>query len=435
MMQSTLLDDFSVNAAWIILTNDIDITNQSNYKFGTLEYKNGMSDLLLFQGWNPGYKKITAGMSLYRKRNILGIIANDETKYIYIPEISINPTQLGFSDFLVTYKKWYLNRFSVINFIPQGLSSSNFDELVISFDLLSDWITPSLKFINSNNRNLQTSIKSSGARQLAHFTYNGQLYDVKLIGNVNKSYGQNDKYINYKNDSWFLLIGENSISSNLAIYFTRELRKMLSVILGVPCNTTQLTKKGYDKKEEKILKEDIYFLEMQYEKHKKVNMNMGFKDYLDIQLNNLIPNWFKKGENFELLVQDYLLTISYNETVENKLINLTEGIEAYYRDKAESLCEKIKDMIYSLPQYIQDVLIKNIGNLDDWSLALKQTRVYFAHGDRKAHIIEDFEKLSQYVNVFQYLVQYFILQELGMKITSTDNVVAHISNFFYEQQI
>lgn len=257
MMQSTLLDDFSVNAAWIILTNDIDITNQSNYKFGTLEYKNGMSDLLLFQGWNPGYKKITAGMSLYRKRNILGIIANDETKYIYIPEISINPTQLGFSDFLVTYKKWYLNRFSVINFIPQGLSSSNFDELVISFDLLSDWITPSLKFINSNNRNLQTSIKSSGARQLAHFTYNGQLYDVKLIGNVNKSYGQNDKYINYKNDSWFLLIGENSISSNLAIYFTRELRKMLSVILGVPCNTTQLTKKGYDKKEEKILKEDI----------------------------------------------------------------------------------------------------------------------------------------------------------------------------------
>ena len=160
-----------------------------------------------------------------------------------------------------------------------------------------------------------------------------------------------------------------------------------------------------------------------------------FQEKRDVQLNNLIPDWFNKDENFDLLIQDYLLTISYNETVQNKLINLTEGIEAYYRDKDESLYQKLKDMLYSLPVYVLDTLKNNVGDLDTWLLAIKDTRVYIAHGIRKAHVTDDFMELSQDVDALQYLTQYFILQELGMKIESKQVVKIVLDNFFNTEEI
>ena len=160
-----------------------------------------------------------------------------------------------------------------------------------------------------------------------------------------------------------------------------------------------------------------------------------FQEKRDIQLNNLIPNWFNKGENFELLIQDYLLTISYNETVQNKLINLTEGIEAYYRDKDENLHQKLEDMLNSLPEYIQDTLEKNVGDLDTWLSEIKDTRVYIAHGDRKEHVIDDFMELSRDVDTLQYLTQYFILQELGMKIEGKERVKINLDSFFNTEEI
>ena len=59
---------------------------------------------------------------------------------------------------------------------------------------------------------------------------------------------------------------------------------------------------------------------------------------------------------------------------------------------------------------------EHVGNIDEWAKAIKQTRVYIAHGEKKAKVIDDIMELSQDVNALQYLTQYFILQELGMKI-------------------
>ena len=211
---------------------------------------------------------------------------------------------------------------------------------------------------------------------------------------------------------------------------------MFSVVLARPLNTTQLSKKGIDKITQQSLTEDLYFLEMRFENNKdKLFIYEMFQEKRDVQLNNLIPDWFNKDENFDLLIQDYLLTISYNETVQNKLINLTEGIEAYYRDKDESLYQKLKDMLYSLPVYVLDTLKNNVGDLDTWLLAIKDTRVYIAHGIRKAHVTDDFMELSQDVDALQYLTQYFILQELGMKIESKQVVKIVLDNFFNTEEI
>ena len=92
-------------------------------------------------------------------------------------------------------------------------------------------------------------------------------------------------------------------------------------------------------------------------------------------------------------------------------------------------------MIFSLPSYILDTLKENVGDLNIWLSEIKDTRVYIAHGNRKAHVIDDLIKLSQYVNALQYLTQYFILQELGMKIESKQRVKINLDSFFNTEEI
>ena len=92
-------------------------------------------------------------------------------------------------------------------------------------------------------------------------------------------------------------------------------------------------------------------------------------------------------------------------------------------------------MLYSLPVYVLDTLKNNVGDLDTWLLAIKDTRVYIAHGIRKAHVTDDFMELSQDVDALQYLTQYFILQELGMKIESKQVVKIVLDNFFNTEEI
>lgn len=436
LIKHTLLESFSLNGGWIELKANSDLTKeQNNYKFGTLKYDNGLSNLALFQGWSSNYQKVTSGMPLYRKSNILGYIANDNTKFVFIPEVSINPVFNSLTIIPVVYNNWHMNRFSIINFIPQNLSSKIFNKLLLKFTLLDDWITPAFKF-EGEYFSIKTVVKPSKPIVLAYFTYKGQIFKLELVGNISKKNGQNNKYINYKNDSWILIEGENNISSKQAIFFATELRKMFSVVLARPLNTTQLSKKGIDKSTHRYLTEDLYFLEMRFRDNKnKLFITEMFQENIDIQLNNLIPNWFNKSKNFDLLIQDYLLTISYSETIQNKLINLTEGIESYYRDKDEHLCSKIQDMLHSLPAYILDTLKKYVKDIDTWALAIKQTRVYIAHGDKKAHVIDDFMELSRDVDALQYLIQYFILQELGMRIEDESMVKITLSNFFNTEEI
>lgn len=51
-MGYSLLDDFSLEAGWIKLDENFDPLKlqEADYKFGTLKYEDGLSDIALFQG-------------------------------------------------------------------------------------------------------------------------------------------------------------------------------------------------------------------------------------------------------------------------------------------------------------------------------------------------------------------------------------------------
>lgn len=92
-------------------------------------------------------------------------------------------------------------------------------------------------------------------------------------------------------------------------------------------------------------------------------------------------------------------------------------------------------MLKSLPTYVIDKLEEHVGNINEWAQAIKQTRVYIAHGEKKAKVIDDIIELSQAVNALQYLTQYFILQELGMKIDYEQMVSMVLDNCFNTERL
>lgn len=122
-------------------------------------------------------------------------------------------------------------------------------------------------------------------------------------------------------------------------------------------------------------------------------------------------------------------------TVNNKLITLTEGIESYYRDEEYHLLPKLRRFMDTFPDNIKNYLQEKVENLDDWLKSIKNTRVFIAHGDKKEDVIDDFHKLSVYVNVLQNLEQFFILKQLGMNDLDSSKLLSRIIQDFDSEQI
>ena len=251
----------------------------------------------------------------------------------------------------------------------------------MDYSHLNEWIDPAQRFI-TNSKNMSLKIKNSKSILLSRFTYHGQLFLVQLAGNISESFGNWNRTIKYVNKSYLVIEGENNISTNLAKYFAQEFRKMLAVIYGAPENTTRLSMQGFNKTNKYLALQDIYFLEMR-SVNKKSKLNIGYKFSFknDIQMEQLIPNWFNAYEKLKLLIQDYLLTVNYRTSVENELINLTEGIESFYRNKKKVyLIDKLKWFLATFSDEIKNNLTYYVGNLDSWAYSLKQTRAQSKKG-------------------------------------------------------
>lgn len=438
LLNKSMLNDFSIDGGWISMDDNVDLSaDEGKLKYGTLEYKDGSSKLKLFQSWKEKLDRINSDTSLIRKSNILGVIAEDNSKFVLIPSIArtadTDDLKYFSNNFSVVKRAWDLKEFSVINYDPKD--RIDFTNIILDYSHLNEWIDPAQRFI-TNSKNMSLKIKNSKSILLSRFTYHGQLFLVKLAGNIIESFGDWNRTIKYVNKSYLVIEGENNISTNLAKYFAQEFRKMLAVIYGAPENTTRLSMQGFNKTNKYLALQDIYFLEMR-SVNKKSKLNIGYKFTFknDIQMEQLIPNWFNADEELKLLIQDYLLTVNYRTSVENELINLTEGIESFYRNKKKVyLIDKLKWFLATFSDEIKNNLTYYVGNLDSWAYSLKQTRAHIAHGDQKKAAIKDFETLSKHVGVLKVLVQAFILQQLGNKLSS-DKIESNIALEFNSEFI
>ena len=77
LLKKNMLDDFSIDAGWMPLKSYTNLlTDKDKFKYGTLNYKNGLMTLDLFQGWPLKHGAITFGTKLRRINNIFGCVAD-----------------------------------------------------------------------------------------------------------------------------------------------------------------------------------------------------------------------------------------------------------------------------------------------------------------------------------------------------------------------
>lgn len=222
ILKKTLLDDFSIDGGWKELSSTDSKVTDDEYKFGTLKYKDGVSSLQLFQGWIPNHKIVKSPSSLYRKQNILGMIANNNCNYISIPEISINSIASNIllpDQNYVTLCQYYLNQFSVTNYDPTQVNVEKFNHLILDFTILNEWINPAIKIV-SQEPNMQTKVIAGKSISLGKFEYQQQKFEVVLIGNVSKS--GDERAVKYNNKSWIQINSDKNISTEKAIFISKE---------------------------------------------------------------------------------------------------------------------------------------------------------------------------------------------------------------------
>lgn len=405
ILRKSILEDLTIDGGWQEFGYD---NNKENMEYGTLEYKNNLGKLSIFQSGRTKSNKGYLIPEITRKSNIMGTMANRNDVYVYIPKIAAPLLDSPIDALLdVLTKDWFFNFFSVTNYSPNIDANLNdisdeFHELIINLTFLNEWI---LSF------DIDLRKHSDKEKKIVNFRHNGQDYSLYLI---------NKKMV------YILIKASSPIFTEEAINLAKEFQKLLGIVTGKSVSTKQLSKIDSDNNRH----QDIYYLERILKQEQgNLSPNDSFA-YNEINFGYLVKKWFESTQNMKLLVQDYLLTLNYVETVENKLINLTQGIEAYYRnEKKASLYEKIMMMLNTFPQQIKQA-IKKYDDLEDFANSLKDTRVFITHGSNTKHKIDNFQKLSNYVNALQYLEQYFILSELGMKDINILKVTSRLNVLF-----
>lgn len=256
LLKKNMLDDFSIDAGWMPIKSYTNLlTDKDKFKYGTLNYKNGSMTLDLFQGWPLKHGAITFGTKLRRIDNIFGCIADSNMYYVFIPNIAKSDTlDLHLA---ITKQSWNLIQFSITDYLPYEKVTLN--NLILDYNMLDKWIAPAQKFVFKDDMSL--SIVSSDNIFLSNFTFKGQVFNVFLVGDISQKSKNKNRNVIYTNKSYLLIEGEDNISTSDAIYFATEFRKILSVILACPVNTTQLSKRGIKRDKATQVSEDVYFLE------------------------------------------------------------------------------------------------------------------------------------------------------------------------------
>lgn len=151
-------------------------------------------------------------------------------------------------------------------------------------------------------------------------------------------------------------------------------------------------------------------------------------------LPTFISNWFNMSEEMRLLVDDYLLTITQKSVIENSLINLTQGVEAYFRKDDTYLEKKLSKITKSIPNSILDreQMEKKFDSEQHYTSKLKNTRVFLTHGNKRGELYTGKEMITATL-VFQLIVQCFVMLQLGMGTDSLSYMKSIFTEAFNRQ--
>ena len=428
LLKKTILEDFEIKGGWVADINDLN--NVKKFKYGTLKYSPTNIQMELFQGFpSKNEKSLYVDDDPQRYPTIYGQIANNNAWYVKAvnnSELSL-PMMRGLS--LVCTQKLNVSYFTVFNFAPSENVKMN--RLILTSNFFNDWFKPRQEFIEfKQDSGYKIEVHNNGEEHLGSFENRGTNFDIYLEGNVNRKCNSQARKIDLINDSYIKIRSDDSIEAKIAIELSEEFSDLLSTIAATQINFSLISLNGKGNR-----KKNIFVPPLIYPITKEKNSYIFKSENFDFE--KLIYNWFNKSPELKLMIDDYLLTVRYNETIEDKLINLTEGIESFCRNERDdrgrklSLLDAMKNVVHALPSFIIEKMNSKVGNIDEWMEKLKDSRVFLAHGTDRDNRSDNINELIIQVRAFQFLIQCFIMKELGYDLDKSQRNILYEINKIY----
>ncbi|PAK97623.1 hypothetical protein B8W86_09065 [Lactobacillus kefiranofaciens] len=388
--------------------------------------------------------------------NILGKIKSDLSTYVikaYIVSVDpINCLNYCQVDHFIILKDNQINQESKI---------SAFDTFSFSFLHLKEWL-PKIDYEYFNNSNEKGILfKNVNSEYLGNIEFKGKEYKLYIKKSIvsqedHERVGFGKEYFNkisYEVDSKLEIQGQK-ISIEDAINICRKICGLFEILLDDYSKITYLGNSKcnvfptYVYHNKNIDEHQLYFSAINYE---------------NINLPNIINAWECMNNTetniyFHRLVANYLSDINNPSTLENRLLNITQGIEMYGADKKyPNLLCKLVSIFIKLPEeflikiaksvesmidfdidiekevfsvkyrsgYKKSQTGKYIHTLDDNNLRkalrliyflveLKNTRVFLTHGTDLNKPVFKNKELKAAVTILAEVVRIFILLKLGV---------------------
>lgn len=388
-----MFQSFKVKARWFF------DNKQNDASYGLLNYNAGQNSIIKISPAFCNREDQFNNPSLYK---VKGLCENGEI-------IRGNGYRVGsfFNSSGLSVEKVQLFDFSIDNFYYQTLAPKLVNFSATDFNY---WL-PNQKF-SIPDKGIGIVVDPPQAVKIGSIKYNDQEYNLK-IGYANSSNQRNDNHIFYIRMKTFLMLESSQIlNHDVTVQLIQKIIKLYEII-AEPASLKEISYID-GRKIRKLFPSsnyDIFFDNM-------YNPNLFFLDYADVQseLLTVINRWLNSSKEFQLLVDDYLLTVNYKSVIENDLINYTQGIESYFRNERLNLSGKINKLIDELPESYRELLFNSAGNKENWVSDIVNTRVFLTHGDRESKAISNPYKLVQITKILGFMVRIFILKKLGVFI-------------------
>lgn len=369
--QKNITDNFSIPGAW---------KDQDGLKFGELKYYNNRYILTEYVHNTNGYIRMPAS----KKENIIFSPANNNEQNFFIPKITYSDNIME-NKYKIILRKWYGSEYFCIRNFNEELI--DFKEVDVYLELFDEWA--------------QNIISPKVSQyHLGNFNFKNNTFCLYI-----KVAASHICYLHLK--------AEKNISIEETISVSKELWKLFTFIFGKKINILKVIRKQEERKE------SIFFwlptISSNNSDKNKLDSLSSFLGIDSLHWTNIIQNWFAMNSSQKLLVDNYLLTINYEEVIENKLINLTKGIESYYRNTTLSLLKKLNKFINFLPENMIKELNSIVGDTNTWLKRIKDTRVFIEHGDDRKCRIKGLHELSNSVDILQLIVRMYLAISLQDK--------------------
>ncbi|MCF6165129.1 hypothetical protein LROSL1_0036 [Furfurilactobacillus rossiae] len=274
-------------------------------------------------------------------------------------------------------------------------------------------------------------VKKPERKILTNFDFDGGNFSVSLDESGTINYPRELLKVNIKNETGLIIEpNSNSVSMLQSTKIVNETAKFFTVLLGETISAKYLQGNLSNGLKANVLFNQTYPIRS-VERESDLRITPRYNDVED-ELPNSLTNWFDMSSELKLLADDYILTVTQESIIENTLINLTEGVESFFRNRDACLRDKLTFLFKRVPNEIlnRDVLQKSIDSEDDFIKSLVNTRVYLTHGKVRPGIYKD-EKLIIATRILQLSVRYFLLSEIGFSKKSLQSVGADIAEIFH----